>query len=177
MKKYIFVFITMVFLGVNYTFCADLYFMPREQKAALAHLQKLIKNSKDSIDIAIYSFTNRELAKALRDAAKRGVSVRVIYDESQNEDVDKSTIGYLAKLKNITVCMLSGLPSDNNKYKGIMHNKMLISDKNALALGSANWSKSAFSINYESLIILSEKELINKASAEFERIFEKCEKY
>ena len=54
---------------------------------------------------------------------------------------------------------------------------MAISDKEQLILGSANWSKSAFEINYETLLILQNKAFINKSQKAFETMFKLCEKY
>lgn len=88
--------------------------------------------------------------------------MRIIYDKSSNSDSNKSTIGYLAKLKNIETCLLEGKPSSNQKYRGLMHMKMAISDNKYLIIGSANWSKSAFETNYETLIILEDKTLIQR---------------
>ncbi|MCH5322316.1 MAG: nuclease NucT [Helicobacter sp.] len=154
----------------------SLYFMPKEQEKAFHHLINILKNSKNHLDIAIYSFTNREIAKAIRDTAKRGTKVRIIYDKSTNEKSQNSTIGYLAKLNNIEVCLLQGKASKNQKYFGLMHTKMAISD-NYLVIGSANWSKSAFETNYETLFITQDSNLITKAKEEFNAMFKECEKY
>ena len=155
----------------------DLYFMPKDQKRALTALLYTIKSTQNTLDIAIYSFTNRQISKAIRDVAKQGVKVRIIYDESSNKDPNKSTIGYLAKLNNIQTCLLKGERSKNGKYNGLMHIKMAISDDKHLILGSANWSKSAFETNYETLLILEDKKLIEQSHNAFEEMFKKCEKY
>ncbi len=151
--------------------------MPREQDKAIKQLIHTIKSAQNTLDIAIYSFTNREISKAIRDTARKGVNVRIIYDKKSNKGNDLSTISYLAKLKNIQTCFLEGKRSHNDKYHGLMHTKMAIIDKKALILGSANWSKSAFETNYETLIILENKDFIQKAKREFENMFQECEKY
>lgn len=170
-----------LFFGValffNGAMAGDLYFMPTEQDRALKALIRTIQNSQSTLDIAIYSFTNREISKAIRDVAKSGVKVRVIYDKKSNQDPNKSTIGYLAKLKNIKTCLLEGEQSRNGKYKGLMHIKMAISDDKQLILGSANWSKSAFETNYETLLILEDTALIQKSKQAFESMWEQCEEY
>lgn len=155
----------------------DLYFMPKEQDKALNALLHTIKNTQNTLDIAIYSFTNREISKAIRDIAKKGVKVRIIYDKKSNKDPNKSTIGYLAKLNNIKTCLLEGERSKNGKYNGLMHIKMAISDNKRLVLGSANWSKSAFETNYETLLVLKDAKFIRQSHIAFEEMFRKCEKY
>ncbi|MCI2236608.1 phospholipase D-like domain-containing protein [Helicobacter sp. CaF467b] len=158
-------------------FAQSLYFMPQEQNQAIKQLINTIKSAQNTLDIAIYSFTNREISKAIRDTAKKGVQVRIIYDKKSNQKNNHSTIGYLAKLKNIQTCFLEGKRSQNGKYNGLMHSKMAIIDDKHLILGSANWSKSAFEANYETLAILKNKEFIQKAQKEFEAMFKECEKY
>lgn len=176
LKKFLMLFFIMG-LSLNPTLASDLYFMPKEQEKALNALLQTIKNTQNTLNIAIYSFTNREISKAIRDIAKEGVKVRIIYDKSNNSDPNKSTIGYLAKFKNIETCLLRGESSKNGKYDGLMHIKMAISDDKFLILGSANWSKSAFETNYETLLILTDKMLIEKSQKNFEEMFNQCEEY
>lgn len=151
------------------------YFMPYEQKTALTHLISLLKGAKENINISIYSFTNKEIAKALRDTARRGVSINIIYDLESNQNNPKSTIGYLSKYKNIQTCLLSG--KNNGRYKGLMHQKMAIIDKNVLILGSANWSKNAFENNYETLMMTSNPQSIEKALQTYKLMFSQCTPY
>ena len=157
---------------------SELFMMPKEQKAALSSLLSSLKAAKSSIDITIYSFTNREIAKALRDVAAKGVKVRVIYDESSNEPSNaSSTIGYLAKLQNVEVCTLKGNKAANGKYFGIMHMKVAIVDDSVLFIGSANWSKNAFENNYETLLRTTESALVDKSRATFAEMRAKCREY
>ena len=165
------------FLFSPFVFSKELYFMLQEQEKAIKSLIQTNKSSQKTLDIAIYSFTNREISKAIRDTAKKGVKVRIIYDKKSNKDNDYSTIGYLAKLKNIQTCLLEGNRSYNGKHNGLMHTKMAIIDDKHLILGSANWSKSAFETNYETLLILQDKDFIQKAHKSFNAMFNKCEKY
>ncbi|WP_051420600.1 phospholipase D-like domain-containing protein [Helicobacter pametensis] len=154
-----------------------LYFMPQENKQALNHLISLIHGAKENINISIYSFTNREIAKALRKSASRGVSVNIIYDKSSNYKNPSSTIGFLSKYKNIHTCLLEGQPSPNKKYNGLMHQKMAIIDRTVLIIGSANWSKSAFAQNYETLFMTSNPQSIRKALKNFSQMFSSCTPY
>lgn len=157
---------------------STLFMMPKEQKAALSSLIASLKAAERSIDIAIYSFTNREIAKALRDVAAKGVKVRIIYDESSNEpNKTRSTIGYLAKLQNIEVCTLKGNKAANGKYFGIMHMKVAIIDDAVLFIGSANWSKNAFENNYETLLRTTESALVGKSKATLTEMHAKCRAY
>ncbi|MGP1450921.1 MAG: phospholipase D-like domain-containing protein [Wolinella sp.] len=155
----------------------EFYLMPEEQKKALDSLIAFIDNTQQSLEIAIYSFTNREISKAIRKAAERGVNVHLIYDESSSRNIDTSTIGYLAKYRDIEVCTMTGERSKNSKYNGLMHMKMAISDNKNLIIGSANWSKSAFESNYETLLITENQEWVIKASNYFKKMKSRCKPY
>ena len=160
-----------------FAFADSMYFMPYQAKDAVNALIKEIRQAKKEVKIAIYSFTNREISKAIRDVAKKGVNFKIIYDYKSNIDDDKSTIGYLAKLKNVNVCTLKGRQSNNGKYYGIMHNKLAIIDNKTIIFGSANWSKSAFDINYEMLLISQNKEYIVDSAKYFDQMFKECQAY
>ncbi|PAF41147.1 phospholipase D-like domain-containing protein [Helicobacter sp. 11S03491-1] len=179
MKNIIFRFL-LIFLLFN-TLYADkmLYFMPYEQKNALNSLIKSIQSSHKNIDISIYSFTHREIAKALKNAAKRGVNIRIIYDYESNINNPYSTIGYLSKYNHIQTCLLQGQKKQNKhkQYFGIMHQKLAIIDNHTLILGSANWSKNAFENNYEVLLLSDDTTLIAKAKNYYNKMFKRCTPY
>lgn len=150
--------------------------MPYEQQEAIKDLTSSIMHAKAKIDISIYSFTNREIAKALRDASSKGVNINIIYDSGQKE-TENSTIGYLEKFANIHTCLLEGKLAKNGKYNGIMHQKMIIIDDSLIGLGSANWSKNAFENNYETLYFTKSSEIIKKASSYFKDMLKKCKPF
>lgn len=151
----------------------EIYFMPYEQSQALTKLIKTISNANERIDIAIYSFTNKEISKALRDISSKGVKVNIIYDMGQR-DTSNSTIGYLEKFANIHTCLLKGNVAKNGKYNGIMHQKMIIVDNKLIGIGSANWSKSAFESNYETLYFTDSANIIEKANEYFSKMLNLC---
>ncbi len=171
MKKLIFLVLCAGLLA-NLLSADSLYFMPYDATNAVNALVSEIKSAKKEVKIAIYSFTNREIAKAIRDSAKRGVRFKIVFDYKSNIDDSYSQIGYLAKLKNIEVCTLSG--KNNGKYSGIMHNKIALIDNKSVIFGSANWSKSAFEVNYEMMIISQNKSYISQVSGYFTQMLKEC---
>lgn len=177
LRKYMIVGIIHTFFFTSFGFSASndtLYILPYEQKQALSALQGALRNAKSEIKISIYSFTHNDIAKILKDVAKRGVRVEIIFDRESNMDNRSSVIGYLAKYNNISACLLSGIKARNGKYYGIMHQKMVIIDDEILILGSANWSKNAFENNFETLLVSSQPHLIQKASNAFEKMKQNC---
>ena len=172
-KKVIIVCLSVMCAFMPLSAMEKIYLMPYEQQEALNELLRVIKQANKSIDIAIYSFTNREIAKALRDASSKGVKINIIYDMGQ-KSVNNSTIGYLEKFANIHTCLLEGNPAKNGKYKGIMHHKMIIIDGALVGFGSANWSKNAFENNYESLYFTDSKEIIQKSQGYYNKMLKAC---
>jgi len=127
------------------------YFLPKDGEKAQKHIINLITHANNNIKIAIYSFTNKKFAKALKIAAKRGVDIKIIADyESNKNQKYKSVVPILKKLRHIKVHLING---SGRKYKGIMHIKMLIIDDRVVSFGSANYTYSAFNVNYELLYI------------------------
>ncbi|MDD2448746.1 MAG: phospholipase D-like domain-containing protein [Sulfurimonas sp.] len=126
----------------------SLYFFPQDAKAAQDKIEKLINNSKHSIDIAMYNFGDKKLAKLLSKAQKRGVSVKVFYDK---KDVD---------FKNI----------DAKTLKKKLHTKIAIFDKKTVLFGSPNWTKKSFKENYEVLYITDDKKLLAKFNEFFQTL-------
>ena len=122
-----------------------LYFFPKQAKEAKTDIEKLIKNSKKSIDIAMYNFADKKFAKLLDKAHKRGVRVTVFYGK---KDVD---------FKNIQA------KTTDKK----LHTKIAIFDKRTVVFGSPNWTKKSFKENYEVLYITDDKKIL----ADFNNFF------
>lgn len=103
-----------------------------------------IARAQRSLDIAMYAFTDKYLADALRQAARRGVRVRLYRDRSQYEQERRN-----AAQHNDTAAtdLLRGEPNVEVRVKpdrgrAIMHLKAYLVDGALLRDGSANWSPS-----------------------------------
>lgn len=156
---------------------SSIFFLPHEAKEAQRNLLFAIDTAKRSINIAMYSFTNHTIAKHLKNAAKRGVKITILFDAKQNKNEPYSQIGYLAKYKNIDVYTIKGVRSKKKDYTGIMHIKMAVIDHSRLIFGSANWTKSAFRYNYEVLYFTKDYALAKKCEKELARLLRKAQKY
>lgn len=120
-----------------------------------------ISQAKKSIDIAMYSFTSREIAQALVEAQKRHVKVRIVLDKAQkNEHYSKSR--YLIG-KGFDVKYHSG--------SGLMHNKFAVIDGWVLLTGSFNWTASADKRNEENLLIITDNKAIEKYVERFQYLW------
>jgi phosphatidylserine/phosphatidylglycerophosphate/cardiolipin synthase-like enzyme len=115
--------------------------------------KEIIKNINQAeafINIAMYIFTDREIALPLIKAHERGVKVRLYLDRSQIES--SYSVSRLLVQKGIKTRISS------NNY--IMHNKFAIIDNRLLLTGSYNWTFSANNRNDENLMAIGDAELI-----------------
>lgn len=92
----------------------------------------VLGSAKKTIDVAMYAFTDRSLAYALVNAARRGVLVRVYRDKTQMRDRNDQTSYLLQNGVRVR--------SKNNSRFNIMHLKAYAVDGQVLRTGSANWS-------------------------------------
>lgn len=169
----------MIMLLFDTLLAEQIFFMPYDKRDALKTMKNQIDRAENSIDIAIYSFTHKELVKRLKSASKRGVRVKIIFDKKQNSPKNRySKLPNLAKIKNIECRLLDGLRYKNGeKSFGKMHNKFMIIDNQIVIFGSANFSHTAFSKSYEILYIKKSYQLAKKFKNYFDRIYKISEKY
>ena len=140
---------------------SEVYFSPNG--GARQCLVRAIQDSRNTIDIAVYSFTASELAEALYAAKARGVHVRVLVDREMAETGGSGVRGL--RLNGITVRSL-GVPEQS-----LMHHKFAVFDERLVATGSYNWTNSAEHANYENLVVLEEPALVSRFQQEFRRLW------
>jgi len=111
---------------------------------------KNINQAEAFINIAMYTFTDKEILLSLINAQEQGVKVRVYLDRSQIAST--YSISRLLVQKGIKVRI------STNNY--IMHNKFAIIDNRLLLTGSYNWTASANNRNDENLMAIDDPEII-----------------
>ena len=116
-----------------------------------------IKKATQTIDIAMYYLSSRNIAQALVKAQENNVQVRIVLDQGQEiESASKS--GYLIK---------HGFQIRYHLGFGLMHNKFAIIDGKSLITGSFNWTLTAEERNEENLLIITDEETIEKYKERF----------
>ncbi len=103
-----------------------------------------ISEAQQSIDVAAYSFTSKQVSLALLKAHKRGVVVRVLADEKANSS-QYTAVTFLAN-QGVSVRL-------TRQYK-IMHNKFSVTDQKSVQTGSFNYSAAADKSNAENVLVL-----------------------
>ena len=115
--------------------------------------KEIIKNINQAeafINIAMYIFTDREIALPLVKAQARGVKVRLYLDKDQ-VDYKYSQSRFLVQ---------KGIKTRISTNNYIMHHKFAIIDNCILLTGSYNWTFSANNRNDENLMAIDDPEII-----------------
>ena len=126
--------------------------------------KEIIKNINQAeafINIAMYIFTDREIALPLVKAREQGVKVRVYLDQDQ-VDYKYSQSRFLVQ---------KGIKTRISSNKYIMHNKFAIIDNRILLTGSYNWTFSANHRNDENLMVIDDPEIITRYQNQFEKLW------
>lgn len=115
------------------------HYSPAENLERLDY--EAIQGARHSLAICIYSFTDRRLAEAVLDAARRGVEVRLYRDGEEYEQEQKRAVAYSS-----TTDMLRGQANIHIRVKApsateLMHLKAFLADGTLLRDGSAKWSR------------------------------------
>ena len=107
------------------------HYSPRENLEAIDI--QVLKRAQKRIDIAMYAFTDRNLARTLAALAERGVKIRIYRDKIQVRDRNDRSRKLLGS-PNIQIRI------KRNSSRNIMHLKAYLVDGKILRTGSANWS-------------------------------------
>jgi len=136
----------------------EVYFAPGDgpEKALL----RLLRSSRRTIHLALYYFTDDELAQALAEACSR-VECRVLLDEEQRTS-RYSQAGFL---------LARGVPVRFFEDPGIFHHKFLVVDGECVATGSYNWTESAQKRNEENLLVICDRAVAQRYEEEFGRLW------
>ncbi len=170
-KKYFFIAILLVVLLAQVSFSRDIYVYFTPSYEALDAIVDEINASEKSIDIAVYDFTSRPLARALVKAKDRGVKIRIILDRSANGPDNRYTKYPLLKANEVDVRFAA--PHIAWDREGLMHNKFAIIDDKVVVTGSANWTASAFKINDENVLIIKRFDIANVYEKEFDYLWKR----
>ena len=149
-----FTIITLTIIVLTLTLCLSTLAKTEVYFSLYDNPQKeIIKNINQAeafINIAMYIFTDREIALPLVKAHERGVKVRLYLDKDQ-VDYQYSQSRFLVQ---------KGIKTRISTNNYIMHNKFAIIDNRLLLTGSYNWTFSANNRNDENLMVIDDPELI-----------------
>jgi phosphatidylserine/phosphatidylglycerophosphate/cardiolipin synthase-like enzyme len=120
--------------------------------AALGHARQRVL-------VQAYAFTSAPIARALVEAHRRGVEVRVILDRSQLGE----------RYGSGTFLSHAGIPVLVDDPPGIAHSKVMVIDGEEVITGSFNFTRAAQERNAENLLLLRDPRLATAYAANWER--------
>jgi len=127
------------------------------------HILALVGEAQESIYFLAFSFTSDDLAAALMERSKAGLTVAGIFEEAQYY----SNIGteFNRLLDAGLDILLDGNPNN-------MHHKVIIIDQKVVITGSYNFSSSAETRNDENTLVIHDAAIAAVFMKEFSRIYE-----
>ena len=142
---------------------------PRAGGDAEGALISQINSASKKLDVAIYSFTDENIADAIANAKKRGVGVRLMTDRECSENEYQK--------KCLDIVKNAGITIKDNTHSGIMHLKVSVIDSGTVTTGSFNYTRSAQNTNDENLVIIHNTQLNSQYEAEFNRMWNDTSDY
>lgn len=124
-----------------------------------------LETAHERVWVAMYSFTNTELADALIAAKQRGADVRVIV-EKQQAGSQYSQHDELAA---------AGIPVRIDTNPNLMHDKFAVLDEDIVITGSMNWTGNGVRENNENVLVIHSDELNQQFATEFQKIWDESE--
>jgi phosphatidylserine/phosphatidylglycerophosphate/cardiolipin synthase-like enzyme len=149
---------------LGYATSVSAHFSPRGgcANAIVAELHK----ARREILVQAYSFSCPDIAKALAQAAKRGVRVKILLDRSN----EKESYSEMADLKEPGIELLI------DAKHAIAHNKIMLIDRWTLLTGSFNFTRQADHENAENLLIIKgHGELVDRYYRNFMAHHDHCQ--
>lgn len=131
---------------------------------------KLINNTNSTLDMAVYEWSRiPEIEKAIENAKKRGVQIRIVYEVKENQPPREEMNDFLNTIEN----KRSDEITENKKLTSmLMHNKFIISDKKRFMTGSMNFSRTGFSgFNANNIVIIDSPALSEYYTKEFDQMY------
>lgn len=128
-------------------------------------LLERIAGSNSSIHLALYRLTNLRLARALVEAYRRGLDVRVVLDAGKYEA--NPALEQLFTEHGVPHRPFAGRQGPPTK----MHHKFAIFDEKLVTTGSYNWTEESEEQNFDELILLREEAVVARYRKAFEQLW------
>jgi len=124
----------------------ELFLLPDLHKVAEKRLLQLLQSAKKSISVAMFTLTHPALVDLLIQKQREGVRVECALDFYTSRGASRKALERLAQEK---------IPLYLSRGQQLFHHKWALIDSRVLVMGSANWTKSAFTRNEDYFLILS----------------------
>ncbi|HEX5416729.1 MAG TPA: phospholipase D-like domain-containing protein [Chloroflexota bacterium] len=118
-----------------------------EPDAGVGPVLEFIDQSRQTLDVAMYLLSDRDVNRALEEAKRRGVRVRVMLEEHPYGS-GPGNASIAQSLRNAGVAT-AWAPANFQ----LSHDKYAIADRTTALVGTANWTHAAFTANREYLVV------------------------
>jgi len=125
----------------------EVAFSPNEGTEHL--VVKVIDAAKFEIRVLSYSFTSAPVTEALLRAKRRGVDIKVVADQRENINADRSGKAHAA----LSALATAGVDVRTISVYPIHHDKVIVVDRQSVELGSFNYSDAASHKNSENVLV------------------------
>lgn len=136
------------------------WFGPEEPMAET--LCTLIRNTQETLDVAVFTITDDRVTRALIEAHRRGVRVRILSDDDKSGDRG-SDIERLGS---------AGVPVHLDGSPHHFHHKFAVFDRRSVLTGSYNWTRGAARSNRENFMLTFEAEAVTGYAENFDRLWQ-----
>jgi phosphatidylserine/phosphatidylglycerophosphate/cardiolipin synthase-like enzyme len=134
---------------------AEALFMPGDDGPA--RIVDLIASAKRSVDVCVFTITDDRISRALLDAHRRGVRVRIVTDHEKTLDRG-SDVAWLER---------AGVSVRTEMSLVHMHHKFAVFDGGVLLTGSYNWTRGAAEDNLENFVVTDDARLVQAFARTF----------
>jgi competence ComEA-like helix-hairpin-helix protein len=121
-----------------------------------------IATAEEFINIAMYTFTDVEIARAILEARDRGIDIKILLDRSQVK----------AKYSRSRYFIQNGIEVRISSNNYIMHNKFAVIDNEIVITGSYNWTASAGERNDENLLVIDDNYIVERYYDQFNNLWD-----
>lgn len=183
------ILVCIIFLSISGLLCEvrPVYPLPADDVIPLVDAEyypavhKALTNAKKSILCVMYMAKldpkhmggdEYQLVLDLINAHKRGVKVRVIFDQNVNfwEKGKKRNVIEKKSEYAYELLLKSGVPVFYDNENKVTHNKVLVIDKYITIIGSTNWTYSALRKNHEASVMIKSRSVALAFEGELEKI-------
>jgi phosphatidylserine/phosphatidylglycerophosphate/cardiolipin synthase-like enzyme len=128
-----------------------------------------IEEAMDTVDVAVMELQDFNVSRALAEAARRGVEVRVVLDDRYGDDRDQLALGDLSA---------ASIPwiTDPDPQR-LMHSKFLVVDSRWTVVSSGNFSTFDARSNANNLLVFDSLELAEAFGRRFDSLFQQKQFY
>ncbi|MFT7558579.1 MAG: cardiolipin hydrolase [Flavobacteriales bacterium] len=138
---------------------SQVFFSPG--KACREKIIALCNSSNICIDVCVFTIADDLISKALVQAHRRGVVLRIVTDDDKQHDMGPDIHEFKCQ----------GIPVATDIGAAHMHHKFAVFDKRFLLNGSFNWTRSASERNFENVTVTSDVNQLGVFQKEFDRLW------